>query len=144
MSDIFARLDAELPRRIRVPDGAMGSIVKRYQLAEADFRGEWFGGHGRDLRGNNDVLVLTRPDVIAEIHRQYLEAGSDIIETNSFNSNAISQADYGLEPLVYELNVAAAKLARQAADEWSARTPDRPRFVAGSIGPTNRILSISP
>src|SRR5206468_5726793 len=98
----------------------------------------------RDLQGDNDVLVLTRPAVIAEIHSQYLEAGSDIIETNTFNSTAVAQADYGLESHVYELNVAAARLARQAADAWAARTPGKPRFVAGSIGPTNRTLSISP
>jgi 5-methyltetrahydrofolate--homocysteine methyltransferase len=144
MSDILTRLHAQLSRRILVLDGAMGTMVQRYQLAEGDFRGERFRDHSRDLRGNNDLLVLTRPDVIAAIHHQYLEAGSDIIETNSFNANAISQADYGLEPLAHELNVAAARLARAAADEWTARTPDRPRFVAGSIGPTNKILSISP
>src|SRR4029079_18149155 len=109
-----------------------------------DFRGGRFAAHSRDLKGNNDLLVITKPDVISKIHHLYLEAGSDIIETNTFNSQAISQADYGLESLSYELNVEGAKLARRACDEWTARTPDRPRFVAGSIGPTNRTLSISP
>jgi 5-methyltetrahydrofolate--homocysteine methyltransferase len=138
------RLDDLLARRIAILDGAMGTMVQRHRLEERDFRGERFAAHGHDLRGNNDVLVLTRPDVIGGIHRQYLEAGADIIETNTFNANAISQADYGLEGLVYDLNVAGARLAREAADGVSARTPDRPRFVAGSIGPTNRTLSISP
>jgi 5-methyltetrahydrofolate--homocysteine methyltransferase len=130
--------------RILVIDGAMGTMVQRHRLTEADFRGDRFASHPRDLRGNNDVLVLTRPDVIRQIHEQYLEAGADIVETNTFSSTAIAQADYGLEHLAYELNVAGARIAREAADAWTARTPDRPRFVAGSIGPTNRTLSISP
>ena len=133
-----------LARRILVLDGAMGTMIQRYKLTERDFRGLRFANHSHDLRGDNDVLVLTKPEIIAAIHREYLEAGSDIIETNSFNSNAVAQADYGLEGAVYELNFEAAKLARAAADEYTARTPDRPRFVAGSMGPTNRILSISP
>src|SRR5438093_5814464 len=133
-----------LGRRILILDGAMGTMIQRLRLTEADFRGERFTRHPRDLRGDNDLLVLTRPDVIAGIHRAYLEAGSDIIETNTFNSTSVAQADYGLEPLVFELNVTASRLARAAADEWTAKTPDRPRFVAGSIGPTNRTLSISP
>lgn len=137
-------LDGLLAKRILVLDGAMGTMIQRHQLTEADFRGDRFADHPRELRGDNDVLVLTRPDVIGTIHRQYLESGSDLIETNTFNSTAIAQADYGLESMVYELNLAGARLARAAADEWSARTPDRPRFVAGSMGPTNRILSISP
>src|SRR5262245_31995754 len=122
----------------------MGTMIQRHRLAEADYRGTRFADHPHDLKGANEVLSLTRPDVIAEIHAQYLEAGADIIETNSFSSTAIAQADYRLEPVVHELNVAAARLARAAADEWTARTPERPRFVAGSMGPTNRILSISP
>src|SRR5258706_9822558 len=138
------RLHRLLASRILVLDGAMGTMIQRHKLGESDFRGERFRDHSRDLRGDNDLLVLTRPDLIAAIHREYLEAGSDIIETNTFNSNAISQADYALEPIVYELNATAATLARAAADEWTARTPDQPRFVAGSMGPTNRILSISP
>jgi 5-methyltetrahydrofolate--homocysteine methyltransferase len=138
------RLDDLLSRRIAILDGAMGTMVQRHKLEERDFRGDRFASHGHDLRGNNDVLILTRPDVIAGIHRQYLDAGADIIETNTFNANAVSQADYGLEALIYELNVEGARLARAAADEASARIPDRPRFVAGAIGPTNRTLSISP
>ena len=138
------RLDDLLSRRIAILDGAMGTMVQRHRLDERDFRGDRFAAHSHDLRGNNDVLVLTRPDVIGGIHRQYLEAGADIIETNTFNANAISQADYALEGFIYELNVAGARLAREAADEVTARTPDRPRFVAGAIGPTNRTLSISP
>src|SRR5262245_16006140 len=133
-----------LARRILVLDGAMGTMVQRHGLSEADFRGNRFVAHPRELRGDNDVLVLTRPDVIGAIHRQYLEAGSDIIETCTFNGTAIAQADYGLEGLVYEVNYQGAKLARAAADEFTARTRQQPRFVAGSIGPTNRILSISP
>ncbi len=138
------RLDTLLRDRILVLDGAMGTMVQRYKLEEADFRGDRWKDHPRDLKGNNDVLVLTRPDVVGAIHRQYLEAGADIIETNTFSSNVISQRDYGLESAVYDLNVAGARLAREAADEYTAKTPDRPRFVAGSIGPTNTTLSISP
>ncbi len=143
-TDRLSRLHDLLASRILVLDGAMGTMIQRYKLTEQDFRGTRFAGHTHDLKGDNDILVLTRPDVVRAIHREYLEAGSDIIETNSFNSNAIAQADYGLESAVYELNVAAARLAREAADEYSARTPERPRYVAGSMGPTNRILSISP
>src|SRR5713101_3376976 len=142
--DVLKQLDDLLAKRILVLDGAMGTMIQRHQLTEADFRGARLAAHGRELRGNNDVLVLTRPDVIAGIHRQYLEAGSDIVETNTFSSTAIAQADYRLEALVYELNVEGARLAKAACDEWTARTPDRPRFAAGSMGPTNRILSISP
>src|SRR5260221_7844655 len=143
-TDTRTRLEALLAERILVLEGARGTMVQRPRLSEADFRGERFRDHPRDLKGNNDVLVLTRPDVIAEIHREYLEAGSDIIETNTFSGTAIAQADYALEGLAYELNVAGARLARDAADEWMKRSPDRPRFVAGSMGPTNKILSISP
>ena len=143
-SRTLALLDDLLSRRVLVLDGAMGTMIQRRKLQEADFRGDRFAKHPTDLKGNSDVLVLTRPDVIGDIHREYLAADADIIETNSFNAQAISQADYQLEPICYELNVAAAKLARAAADEYTARTPDRPRFVAGSIGPANRTLSISP
>jgi 5-methyltetrahydrofolate--homocysteine methyltransferase len=143
-ADLTRQLRDLLARRILVLDGAMGTMVQRYKLSEADFRGERFASHHKDLRGDNDVLVLTRPEVIAEIHDQYLAAGSDIIETNTFNSTAVSQADYGLEAHAYELNVAGARLARAAADAWTARTPAKPRFVAGSIGPMNKTLSISP
>ncbi len=143
MADITL-LDRLLADRILVLDGAMGTMIQRHGLTEADFRGQRFADHPRDLRGNNDLLILTRPDIISAIHHQYLEAGSDIIETNTFSSTAIAQSDYGLESIVYELNLEGARLARAACDEWSRRTPDRPRFAAGSMGPTNRILSISP
>jgi 5-methyltetrahydrofolate--homocysteine methyltransferase len=137
-------LEQSIVQRIFVLDGAMGTMIQRCGLDEADFRGDRFVDHRRDLKGNNDLLVLTRPDVIGDIHRRYLEAGSDIIETNTFNGTAIAQADYGLEPLVYEMNLTAARLACEAAGEWSARTPGKPRFVAGAVGPTNRTLSLSP
>ncbi len=138
------RLEQLLGERILMLDGAMGTMIQRAKLTEADFRGERFKDHPSDLKGDNDLLVLTRPDVIEKIHRQYLEAGSDIIETNTFNSTSVSQADYGLESIVYEMNLEAAKLARKAADAMTKETPDRPRFVAGSMGPTNKTLSLSP
>ncbi len=141
---VIQQLDELLAKRVLILDGAMGTMIQRHKLQEPDFRGDRFASHPHDLKGNSDVLVLTRPDVIGSIHREYLEAGADIIETNSFNAQAISQADYALEPICYEINVAAAKLARAAADEFTAKTPDQPRFVAGSIGPANRTLSISP
>src|ERR1019366_7841858 len=142
--DVRQTLDDLLAKRILVLDGAMGTMIQRHKLSEADFRGDRFAAHPRDLQGDNDVLVLTRPDVIADIHHAYLEAGSDIIETNTFNSTAVAKADYGLESLVYELDVNASRLEREAAGAWTANTPSKPRFVAGSIGPTNRTLSISP
>jgi 5-methyltetrahydrofolate--homocysteine methyltransferase len=141
---LVERLHERLSKRILLLDGAMGTMIQRHRLTEADFRGERFRGHRHDLKGNNDLLILTRPDVIGEIHRAYLAAGADIIETNTFSSTAIAQSDYGLESLAYELSVEGARLARAAADEWTRQTPDRPRFVAGAIGPTNRTLSISP
>jgi 5-methyltetrahydrofolate--homocysteine methyltransferase len=137
-------LQTLLARRVLVLDGAMGTMIQRHTLTEADFRGERFKDHHRDLRGNSDILVLTRPDVIGAIHREYLAAGADIIETNTFTSTAIAQADYALESLAYELNLEGARLARAAVDEWNERSPDRPRLVAGSMGPMNRTLSISP
>src|SRR5436190_9672643 len=137
-------LDRALQQRILILDGAMGTMIQRHKLTEADFRGERFKDHAKDLRGNNDLLILTRPDVISEIHRQYLAAGADIIETNTFSSTAVAQADYHLESLAYELNVEGARLAKAACLEWTAKTPERPRFAAGSIGPSNRTLSISP
>jgi len=137
-------LKREAKERILILDGAMGTAIQGYKLDEAGYRGERFKDHPRDLKGNNDLLVLTQPDIIREIHGKYLEAGADILETNTFNAQAISQADYGLEDLSYEMNVAAAKLAREAADAWTKKTPDKPRFVAGAIGPTNRTASISP
>ncbi len=143
-SPVRAQLDALLARRVLVLDGAMGTMIQRHKLGEADFRGDRFVEHPRDLKGDNDLLSITRPDVVLGIHRQYLEAGADIIETNTFNGTAVAQADYGLEALVYELNVASARLAKQAAAGWTAKTPERPRFVAGAMGPANRTLSISP
>jgi len=122
----------------------MGTMIQRHQLTEDDFRGEQFKNHPCPLKGNNDLLSITRPDIIRTIHEQYLEAGADIIETNTFSSTRIAQADYQLEAWVYELNVAAAKVAREAADAFSKSNPDRPRFVAGAIGPTNKTASISP
>ena len=139
-----AVLHALLAHRILLLDGAMGTMIQRYRLGEADFRGERFRDHHHDLKGNNDLLILTRPDVISEIHHAYLAAGADIIETNTFSSTAIAQADYGLQALANELSLEGARLARGAADEWNGKTPDQPRFVAGAIGPTNRTLSISP
>ncbi len=133
-----------LARRILILDGAMGTMIQRRGLGEADFRGDRFRDHPHDLKGNGDVLALTRPDVVSAIHGEYLAAGADIIETDTFTATAIAQADYGLEPVVFEMNVAAARLAKAAAAEWTARTPGKPRLVAGSMGPTNRTLSISP
>jgi 5-methyltetrahydrofolate--homocysteine methyltransferase len=137
-------LQRALASRIAILDGAMGTMIQRHKLTEADFRGARFKDHPKDLQGNNDLLILTRPDVISEIHGQYLAAGADIIETNTFSSTTVAQADYELEHIAYELNVEGARLAKAACAEWTAKTPDRPRFVAGSIGPTNRTLSISP
>ncbi len=144
MTTTLDTLNDLLARRILVIDGAMGTMIQRYKLDEADYRGERFGAHSKELKGNADVLNLTRPDVITAIHHAYLEADADIIETNTFNAQAISQADYALEPFVRELNVAGARLAREAADAWTAKRPDKPRFVAGALGPSNRTLSISP
>lgn len=138
------RLEKALNERILILDGAMGTMIQRHKLTEEDFRGDLFKNHGKDLRGNNDLLVLTRPDIIGGIHREYLEAGADIIETNTFNANRISLADYAMEDQVVPINLAAAKLAKDAANEYTAKNPTRPRFVAGSIGPTNRPASLSP
>jgi 5-methyltetrahydrofolate--homocysteine methyltransferase len=133
-----------LAKRILVIDGAMGTMIQRYKLTEADFRGDILRDHPRDLKGNNDLLSITRPDVIGEIHRQFLDAGADILETNTFSGTTISQADYGLEHLVREINVASVRVARAACDAAMAKDPSRPRFVAGAMGPTNKTLSISP
>jgi 5-methyltetrahydrofolate--homocysteine methyltransferase len=130
--------------RILVLDGAMGSLIQGYGLTEADYRTGYFEDHPSDLKGNHDLLVLTRPDVIREIHELYLESGADVIETNTFSGTTIAQEDYGTEHIVYEMNVAAARVAREAADKYTARNPAKPRFVAGAVGPTNRTLSISP
>lgn len=131
-------------RRILVIDGAMGTMIQRHRLGEADFRGARFKDWHRDLKGNNDLLSITRPDVIREIHTQYLEAGADIVETNTFSSTTIAQADYGMEALAYELNRESARVAKEACRAIEARDPSRPRFVAGAVGPTNRTASISP
>ena len=137
-----AALPALLQQRILVLDGAMGTMIQRYKLGEADYRGSRFADHGKDLKGNNELLQFTRPEVLLEIHRGYLAAGADILETNTFGATSVAQEDYDLAPLAREMNVAAARLARQAADEYS--TPDKPRFVAGAIGPTPKTASISP
>ena len=130
--------------RILIIDGAMGTMIQQHKLDEAGYRGPRFADHSKDVKGNNDLLVLTKPDLIQEIHEEYLEAGADIIETNTFNAQRISLADYHMEPLAYEINFEAARLARAAVDKWTALTPDRPRWVVGAIGPTNRTASISP
>ena len=137
-------LEEALEQRILVLDGAMGTMIQRERLTEAQYRGERFARHARDLRGNNDLLNLTRPQVIADIHRAYLDAGADILETNTFNSTSISQADYELGHVVAELNLEAARLAREVADAVTATAPAKPRFVAGVLGPMNRTLSLSP
>src|SRR5262245_58851200 len=123
-------LDDVLARRILILDRAIGTMIQRYNLTEANVRGERFRNHATDLRGNNDLLILTRPDVVSEIHGQYLAAGADIIETNTFSSTTVAQADYLLESVAYELNFEGARLAKAACDEWTRKTPDRPRFVA--------------
>ncbi len=142
--DRTAELSSLLQQRLLVLDGAMGTMIQRHGLQEADYRGERFALHQHDLKGNNDLLVLTRPDVIGGIHRAYLEAGADILETCTFNSTAVSQADYKLEAIVYELNKEGAALARRLCDEFTAQNPAKPRFVAGVLGPTSRTASISP
>jgi 5-methyltetrahydrofolate--homocysteine methyltransferase len=133
-----------LAERIMVIDGAMGTMIQTYNLSEEDYRGERFKDYPHSIKGNNDLLVLTRPDVIAAIHKEFLDAGADIIETNTFNANAISMADYHMEDLVYEINLEAAKIARRVADDTTRENPDKPRFVAGAIGPTTKTTSLSP
>ncbi|MCB0507488.1 MAG: homocysteine S-methyltransferase family protein [Bacteroidetes bacterium] len=130
--------------RILILDGAMGTMIQRYQLQEEDFRGNVFKEHAFPLKGNNDLLSITRPDIIKEIHRQYFEAGADIVETNTFSGTTIAQADYRLEDAVYDINFQSAKIAREVADEITAKEPNKPRFVAGAMGPTNRTASLSP
>jgi 5-methyltetrahydrofolate--homocysteine methyltransferase len=144
MSPTEQRLRELAANRILVIDGAMGTMIQRHKLTEADFRGERFRDWPRDVKGNNDLLSITRPDVIAGIHRAYLEAGADIVETNTFSSTVVAQADYGMQELAYELNLESARIARAVCDEVTARDPSRPRFVAGALGPTNRTASISP
>jgi len=133
-----------LEKRILVLDGAMGTMIQRHKLEEEDFRKGWFESHHKSLKGNNDLLSLTRPEIIEDIHRQYFESGADIAETNTFSGTTVAQADYDLEDFVYEINYHSAKIARKVADEFTALNPNKPRFVAGSIGPTNRTASISP
>jgi len=142
--DTFNKLKEIIAKRIIVIDGAMGTMIQKYKLGEEEYRGERFKDYHRSVKGNNDLLVITQPQIIEDIHREFLEAGADIIETNTFNCNGISMIDYGMEDLVTELNLAGAKIARKAADEMTAKTPDKPRFVAGAIGPTTRTSSLSP
>jgi len=144
LADRITALHQAAASRLLFLDGATGTMIQRHKLGEADFRGERFADWHQDLGGNNDLLVLTQPQIIRDIHRAYLQAGADIIETNTFNATCASQSDYGMEAIVYELNFEAAKMAREAADEFSALTPDKPRWVAGVIGPTSRTASISP
>ena len=140
----YAALQKAADERILIIDGAMGTMIQRHKLDEAGYRGARFKDWTRDVKGNNDLLVLTQPQIIAEIHEAYLEAGADIIETNTFNAQRISMSDYGMEEQAYEINLAAARIARAAADKWTKKTPGKPRFVAGAVGPTNRTASISP
>lgn len=142
--DRSAELTSLLQQRLLILDGAMGTMIQRHNLQEADYRGERFADHPHDLKGNNDLLLLTRPEVICRIHAEYLAAGADILETCTFNATSLSQADYHLEAIVYELNVAGARLAREVCDEFTAKDPAKPRFVAGVLGPTSRTASISP
>jgi 5-methyltetrahydrofolate--homocysteine methyltransferase len=133
-----------LKERILIIDGAMGTMIQRHKLEEADYRGERFKDWHTDVKGNNDLLSITQPQIIEGIHKLYLEAGADIIETNTFSSTTIAQADYDMQAIAYEMNVASAQCARKAADEYTAKNPDKPRFVAGAIGPLNKTLSLSP
>ncbi|MEZ9065888.1 methionine synthase [Vibrio atlanticus] len=143
-SNVRQKIEALLKQRILLIDGGMGTMIQDYKLEEQDYRGERFADWHSDLKGNNDLLVLTQPKLIKDIHMEYLEAGADILETNTFNATTIAMADYDMESLSEEINYAAAKLAREAADEWTVKTPDKPRFVAGVLGPTNRTCSLSP
>jgi 5-methyltetrahydrofolate--homocysteine methyltransferase len=143
-SQRIAAIKQAAARRILIIDGAMGTMIQRLKLEEDAFRGPRFAAHAKPVKGNNDLLVLTQPDAIGGIHADYLKAGTDIISTNTFNAQRISLADYGMEELAYEINLEAAKLARTAADAATQATPDRPRWVAGALGPTNRTASISP
>ena len=140
----LAKLNAAAEKRILIIDGAMGTMIQRYKLGEADYRGERFKTWHRDVKGNNELLSLTRPDIISKIHDQYFEAGADIIETNTFNAQRVSMADYGMEELSRELNLESARFACEMRDKWNKLTPDKPRFVAGAVGPTNRTSSMSP
>ena len=140
----MANIQQEIKKRILIIDGAMGTMIQRYKLEESDYRGERFKDWHTDVKGNNDLLSITQPSIVEEIHGKYLEAGADIIETNTFSSTSIAQADYDMQSLAYELNVASAQCARRAADAFTAKDPAKPRFVAGAIGPLNKTLSLSP
>ena len=143
LRNVAEEIERLLEDRILILDGAMGTMIQAFKLDESGYRGK-FKDHPAELKGNNDLLNITQPELIKSIHRQYLDAGADIIETNTFNSNAISMSDYKMESMVYELNLWGARLARQVADEFMTADPSRPRFVAGSVGPTNRTASMSP
>lgn len=144
MIDRTELLRQALLERILILDGAMGTMIQALKFEEEDFRGELFKNKKTDIKGNNDILAMTQPDAICGIHKEYLAAGADIIETNSFNATSVSQSDYQMEDVVYDLNIACARVARKAADEYTALTPDKPRFVAGVLGPTSRTASLSP
>ena len=144
MSNILSTLQKLLSERIVIIDGAMGTMIQRYKLEEADYRGAQFADWPSDIKGNNDLLSITQPHIIEEIHRQYLEAGAEILETNTFNSQSVTLADYGMAHLAYDFNFAAAKVARAAVDKFLAENPDRVAFVAGALGPTNKTASLSP
>ena len=140
----MSKIQEAIQHKILVLDGAMGTMLQRYNFSEEDFRGERFKDFSHSLKGNNDLLSITQPQAIRDVHAQYFEAGADIVETNTFSGTTIGMADYHLEDLVYELNFQSAKIAREVADEFTAKNPNQPRFVAGSIGPTNRTASMSP
>lgn len=144
MSEIEKKLGELCDRRILIMDGAMGTMIQREGLVEADYRGARFADWHKDLKGNNDLLVLTKPEVIAKVHGAFLDAGADIIETNTFNATRVSMADYDMQDYAREINIEGARLARRVADDWTAKDPSKPRFVAGSIGPMNQSLSVSP
>jgi 5-methyltetrahydrofolate--homocysteine methyltransferase len=144
MSSVNIKIREILNKRIMVIDGAMGTMIQKYNLSEEQYRGERFKDFPYPLKGNNDLLVLTQPGIVEAIHREFLEAGADIIETNTFNAQSISMEDYKMGEFVYEMNLAAAAIARKAADEYTAKDPSKPRFVAGAVGPTNRTASLSP
>ncbi len=144
MKDRTEILEKALKERILILDGAMGTMIQRHKLEEDDYRGERFKGAEKPLKGNNDLLSITRPEIIKDVHRLYFEAGADIAETNTFSGTTIAQADYGLEDAVYDINFESAKIAREVADELTKKEPNKPRFVAGSMGPTNRTASLSP
>ena len=140
----MSTIKEEIQKRILVLDGAMGTMLQAYKFSEEDFRGERFKDYPTPLQGNNDLLSITQPEAIKEVHAKFLEVGADIIETNTFSATTIAMADYQMEDLVYELNFQSAKIARETADDFTRREPDKPRFVAGSMGPTNRTASMSP